>query len=68
MTFNFGARKLRQKVLNVDHERFVHVPDDGILLFLVNSARPETFAGRDSPLEAPNWEMRTIFRSLEIQC
>ena len=56
MTFNLGAYKLRQKVLIEEHEVFVHVPDGCPLLLLVNSSRRSTFAERDSPSEAPNWE------------
>ena len=67
MMFNFGAHKLRPKSLNQNHGRFVHVPDVSVLLLLVKSSKPNTFAGRDSPSETPKWEGGRIFRSLERQ-
>lgn len=67
MKFNFGAHKLRPKSLNQNHRRFVHVPDVSVLLLLVKSSEPNTFAGRDSPSETPKWEGGRIFRSLERQ-
>ena len=67
MTFNFGAHKLRPKSLKQNHGRFVHVPDVSVLLLLVKSSKPDTFAGRDSPSERPKWEAGRIFRSLERQ-
>lgn len=54
------------KSLNKSHEIVVQVLDVCVLLLLVKPSGANTFAGRDSPLEVPNWEGRgQVFKSLQ---
>ena len=54
------------RVLNRNHERFVHIPEVCVVPLPVNSSGANTSAGRDSPSKAPNWgSCGQFFRSLE---
>lgn len=68
MTFDFGAYKLRQKVLMGDNEGLVHVPDVYVLLLLVNSSRRSSLHDATAHRRYQLGGCGRILGSLEKRC